>query len=152
MASEAAEYVQEILEEVADALDVETDVSVSETADVITAVYTGDDVASLIGHHGATLDAIQHLAHRIAFQGERERKALVVDAAGYRERREQKLRGLADQAAESAVRDRRNVRMEPLSSQERKVVHEYLKTRTDIETFSEGQEPNRRLVVAPLAS
>jgi spoIIIJ-associated protein len=152
MASEAAEYVQEILEEIADALDIETEVQVSETDDVITAVFTGEDVASLIGHHGAMLDAVQHLAHRIAFHGERERKVLVVDAAGYRDRRAEKLHGLADQAAEAAVRDGRNVKMEAMSSQERKVVHEHLKERQDIETFSEGQEPNRRLVIAPLGA
>jgi spoIIIJ-associated protein len=152
MASEAAEYVQEILEEIADALDVETDVTVEETSEVINATYTGSDVASLIGHHGAMLDAVQHLAHRIAFHGESERKALVIDAAGYRERRAEKLHGLADQAADAAVRDRRKVKMEAMSSQERKVVHEHLKERHDIETFSEGQEPNRRLVVAPLGA
>jgi spoIIIJ-associated protein len=152
MATEAAEYVQEILEEIADALEIETEVQVSETDEVITAVYTGSDVASLIGHHGAMLDAVQHLAHRIAFHGERERKVLVVDAAGYRERRAEKLHGLADQAAEAAVRDGRNVKLEAMSSQERKVVHEHLKERQDIETFSEGQEPNRRLVIAPLAA
>jgi spoIIIJ-associated protein len=151
MASEAAEYVQEILEEIADALDVETEVEVSEADDLISAVYSGDDVASLIGHHGAMLDAVQHLAHRIAFHGESERKMLSVDAAGYRTRRAEKLHGLADQAAEAALRDGRKVKMEAMSSQERKVVHEHLKDRHDIETFSEGQEPHRRLVIAPLA-
>ena len=60
------------------------------------------------------------------------------------------LRASADQAAEAAVHDGRPVPLEPMSALERKVVHEHLKTRHDVETYSEGQEPVRRLVVAPL--
>jgi spoIIIJ-associated protein len=60
------------------------------------------------------------------------------------------LRAAADQAAEAAVHDHRPVALEAMSALERKVVHEHLKTRHDVETYSEGQEPSRRLVVAPL--
>jgi len=74
----------------------------------------------------------------------------VVDAAGYRARRAAALHAVADQAAETAVREKRPVALEAMSAQERKVVHEYLKTRFDVETYSEGQEPSRHLVVAPL--
>jgi spoIIIJ-associated protein len=117
---------------------------------VINAEFVGDDLALLIGHHGQTIDAIQHLAYRIAFHGVDDRKPLTVDAAGYRERRAAALHAVADQAAESAVRERRPVPLEPMGAQERKVVHEHLKSRFDVETYSEGQEPARRLVVAPL--
>lgn len=147
--TDTADHVQEILEEIADALGIEAEVSVCESEEAISAKIVGDDAASIIGHHGATLDAVQHLAQRIAFQGERSRKALVVDAGGYRELRAAKLHGLADQAAETAVSEGRQVRLEAMSALERKVVHEHLKDRHDIETFSEGEEPNRRLVVAP---
>jgi spoIIIJ-associated protein len=75
---------------------------------------------------------------------------VVVDAAGYRERRAVALRAAADQAAETAIHDRRAVSLEAMSALERKVVHEHLKARHDVETYSEGQEPDRRLVVAPL--
>ncbi len=108
------------------------------------------DVGLLIGHRGQTLDAIQHLAYRIAFKGASARKRVEVDAAGYRDRRAVALRAAADQAAETAVHDRRPVELEAMSPLERKVVHEHLKTRHDVETYSEGQEPARRLVVAPL--
>jgi spoIIIJ-associated protein len=60
------------------------------------------------------------------------------------------LRAAADQAAEAALHDRRAIRLDPMSALERKVVHEHLKTRHDVETYSEGEEPSRRLVVAPL--
>ena len=82
---------------------VDADVGSSEDDDGVTGEFVGDDLGLLIGHHGQTIDAIQHLAYRIAFRGRRHRKRVVVDAAGYRERRAVALRAAADQAAEAAV-------------------------------------------------
>ncbi len=147
---ETAEYIEEILESIAEGIGVDATVEVDDAGDVITAEYLGDDLALLIGHHGATIDAIQHLAHRIAFHGLDDRRPLLLDAAGYRARRAEALHAVADQAAETAVREKRRVELEPMGAQERKVVHEHLKGRFDVETYSEGQEPSRRLVVAPL--
>ena len=83
-------------------------------------------------------------------QGDAERVPVIVDAAGYRERRAATLRQAADQAAQAAISDQRPVPLEPMSALERKVIHEHLKGRHDVETYSEGQEPSRHLVVAPL--
>ncbi|HEY2435591.1 MAG TPA: R3H domain-containing nucleic acid-binding protein, partial [Solirubrobacteraceae bacterium] len=123
---------------------------VRENGEQIWGELEGEDLGVLIGHHGQTIDAIQHLAYRIAFRGETDRKGVVVDAAGYRERRAVALRAAADQAAEAAVHDQRAVALEPMSAIERKLVHEHLRTRRDVETYSEGEEPGRRLVVATL--
>jgi spoIIIJ-associated protein len=147
---EAASTVENLLTRIADGFDVEADVEVEETEEAIDARYHGEDLGVLIGHRGAVIDAIQHLAYRIAFRGEGPRKQVSVDAGGYRERRALSLRSAADQAAESAVREGRPVALDPMSPLERKVVHEHLKSRRDVETYSEGQEPSRRLVVAPL--
>lgn len=125
-------------------------VDVREDEEGVIGEFRGDDLGLVIGHHGQTIDAVQHLAYRIAFRGLDVRKRVVVDAAGYRERRAVALRAAADQAAETAVHDHRPVALEAMSALERKVVHEHLKTRHDVETYSEGQEPARRLVVAPL--
>jgi spoIIIJ-associated protein len=149
-ADDAGARVAEILERIADGLGIDAEVRVEEDADGVSAEFVGDDLALLIGHHGLTIDAIQHLTYRIAFPGGEPRKQVSVDAAGYRERRAATLRAAADQAAEAAVRDRKPVALDPMSALERKVVHEHLKTRYDVETYSEGQEPSRRLVVAPL--
>ncbi len=146
------ERLAEVLEYIAEAAGVDATVSVKEDKDGLTAEYIGDDLGLLIGHHGQAIDAIQHLAYRIAFHGIEDRKRVVVDAAGYRERRAVTLRAAADQAAEAALRSARPVTLDPMSALERKVVHEHLKTRYDVETYSEGQEPSRRLVVAPLVS
>jgi spoIIIJ-associated protein len=148
--SEAAACVRELLEELASGIGVEATVTVTEDADGVTAEFVGDDLGLLIGHHGQTIDAIQHLAYRIAFRRCQSPVRVVVDAAGYRERRAVALRAAADQAAETAIHDGRPVALEAMSALERKVVHEHLKGRHDVETYSEGQEPDRRLVVAPL--
>ncbi len=149
-ATDASARVRELLERIADDAGVDADVRIHEDEDGVSAEYVGDDLGLLIGHHGQTIDAIQHIAYRIAFRGARDRKGVVVDAAGYRERRATALRAAADQAAETAVGDRRAVSLEAMTALERKVVHEHLKGRHDVETFSEGQEPDRHLVVAPL--
>ena len=145
-----AARVRELLVRIAEDAGVEAEVVVREDEDGVTAEYVGEDLGLLIGHHGQTIDAIQHIAYRIAFRGDRERKGVIVDAAGYRERRAVTLRAAADQAAETAVNNSRPVALEAMSALERKVVHEHLKGRHDVETYSEGQEPDRHLVVAPL--
>jgi spoIIIJ-associated protein len=149
---ETIEYVEEILEVIADAAGVEVEIRVEEAGGVITAEFIGDDLQPLIGQNGETIDAIQHLAYRIAYHGVDDRKPLTVDAAGYRDRRAAALHAIADQAAEAAVSGKQPVSLDPMGAQERKVVHEYLKTRFDVETYSEGQEPSRHLVVAPLVN
>jgi spoIIIJ-associated protein len=147
---DAVARVQELLERIAAAAGVDAQVEVHDGPDGVAAAYQGDDLGLLIGHHGQTIDAIQHLAYRFAMQGDAERRAVIVDAAGYRERRAVALRATADQAAETAINHRRAVPLEAMSAMERKVIHEHLKSRRDVETYSEGQEPGRRLVVAPL--
>jgi spoIIIJ-associated protein len=149
-AGEAAQRVQDLMERLVSAIGVDATVDVQENEEGVSARFIGDDLGLLIGHRGQTLDAIQHVAYRIAFKGSPARKRVEVDAAGYRDRRAVALRATADQAAETAIHDRRPVELEAMSPLERKVVHEHLKARHDVETYSEGQEPARRLVVAPL--
>jgi spoIIIJ-associated protein len=148
--SDAAQFLQDLLERIASGMGVDAEVSVHDTDDGLHAEYRGDDLGPLIGHHGQTIDAIQHLAYRIVFRRVQESTRVVVDAAGYRERRAVALKATADQAAEAAVHDGRPVALEAMSALERKVVHEHLKNRHDVETYSEGQEPDRHLVVAPV--
>ena len=145
-----AERVRELMERIADAAGIDASVEVREAEDGLHAEYLGDDLGLLIGHHGQTIDAIQHLAYRFASKGGEDRVSVLVDAAGYRERRAQTLRATADQAAQTAISHRRAVPLEAMSALERKVIHEHLKDRHDVETYSEGQEPSRHLVVAPL--
>jgi spoIIIJ-associated protein len=150
--SESSEVVRELLERLSDALALDADVRVEEDGTVIRGTLDGDDLGLFIGRHGQTIDAVQHLAFKAATRDRPPSSGVrvVVDAAGYRERREQVLQRQADEAAEDAVRSRRAVALDAMSATERKVVHEHLKDREDVETYSEGTEPDRHLVVAPL--
>jgi spoIIIJ-associated protein len=150
---EPAERVRELVEGVLDELDLDGAVEIQEDDDRIEALVTGDDdYGLLIGKRGQTIDALQLLCYQAAFRGMRERKRVVVDAAGYRERRRETLISRADRAAEQALGGSHTVEMDPMSAQERRVVHEHLKERAGVETYSEGDEPRRCVVVAPLVS
>lgn len=148
-----AERARELVEGVLDELDLDGDVEIEEDEErIFISVGGGDDYGLLIGKRGQTIDALQLLCYQAAFRGLRERKRVVVDAAGYRERRRETLEGRADRAAEQALSSNRIVEMDPMSAQERRVVHERLKERAGVETYSEGDEPRRCVVVAPLVS
>ena len=149
---EPAERLRAVVTRVVQALGLRATVDVEETEEELRATVNGDDLGLLIGKHGATIDALQHVAMRAALRGAEERKQVVVDAAGYRERREAALQRSADRAVADALRYGRPVELEPMRPLERKVVHMYLRDRTDVETHSEGDEPDRRLVVTPLRS
>jgi len=143
------DVLEELLEEIADALGLDVDVEVREQDGVLTGRLEGDDVGLFIGRHGQTIDAVQHLAQRIVFPEGPSAVRVVIDANGYRERRAAALRGEADDAADDAVSSGRPVELDPLPPFERRIVHEYLRERGDVETHSEGDEPERFLVISP---
>ena len=149
--SKAADRVEELLDKVIEALGLDAGLVVEEDDEGIRATLEGDDLGLFIGRHGTTIDAVQHVAFKIGNRdaGRNEAVRVTVDAAGYRERREEMLHRQADQAALRAARSGRPVALDAMSATERKVVHEHLKDRGDVETYSEGTEPNRHLVVSP---
>jgi spoIIIJ-associated protein len=147
----AEERVRDLVEEVLDALDLDAEVEVETVGEEIDVRVEGDDLGVFIGRHGSTIDAVQHLAYKIAGGGRAAGPRVNIDASGYRERRREVLERQADEAAERAERTGRPVALDAMSAIERKVVHEHLKERGGVETFSEGLEPDRHLVVAPLS-
>ena len=131
-------------------LGVHAHLTIEEDDETLTAAFSGRDLGLLIGKHGQTIDAIQYLANAIVYRGQVEdRKAIVVDAAGYRERRKVSLDALAVRSAERAVSTGQRVELEPMTAVERKVVHLRLKDYPGVTTASEGTEPNRFVVIAP---
>jgi spoIIIJ-associated protein len=149
---EPAERVRAILERVVDAFDLDAQVEVEEGVEEITARVDGDDLGVLIGRRGQTIDAVQLICYRAAFTGSRERKRVLVDAAGYREHRRESVERQADRAADRALESGKEIELEPMTATERRLVHQRLKDRSGIETFSEGAEPERCVVVAPLVA
>ncbi len=148
---EPGERVRAVVGRIVHALGLRATVDIEETDEELRATVNGDELGLLIGKHGTTIDAVQHLAFRAAYRGREDRKQVTVDAAGYRERRETALHRMADRAAAEALRYDRPVELEPMRAPERKIVHTYLSERGDVETHSEGDEPDRRLVVSPAA-
>jgi spoIIIJ-associated protein len=150
--SEPAAQLRSVLEHITAAVGVRCRIDVVESEDAITATCSsGEDLGILIGRHGQTIDAVQTIAAAIVRQGEDDRKQVVVDAAGYRERRRRTLETLALRSADEAIRAGERVELEPMSSIERRLVHERLKDVDGVETVSEGDEPNRYVVVVPAA-
>jgi spoIIIJ-associated protein len=142
--------VRDLLEQVVDALGLDAEIDVRDDGETITGALFGEDLGLVIGRHGQTIDALQHLAWRIAVRDSAERRRVVIDAAGYRDRRAAALHAQADQAVADALRYSRPVALDAMTASDRKVVHEYLRDRGDVETYSEGDEPDRHLVVAPV--
>jgi spoIIIJ-associated protein len=151
VSQEPSERLRDLLEHVAEALDLDAEVAVAEDEEAIVGSFEGDDMGVLIGRHGQTIDALQHLAARIVLKEGEERKRVVIDAAGYRARRAEALQRQADRAASEAIQFGRAVALDAMVASERRLVHEYLRDRPDVETYSEGEEPDRHLVVAPVA-
>jgi spoIIIJ-associated protein len=146
------EALEELLEEIADGLSLDVEVHVEERGGVLSGRLEGEDVGLFIGRHGQTIDAVQHLAQRIVFPDGPSSVRVVIDANGYRERRAEALRADADEAAEEALSSGNPVELDPLPPFERRIVHEYLRERGGVETHSEGNEPERYLVITPLAN
>jgi spoIIIJ-associated protein len=145
-----AEALEDLVAEIAERLGLDVDIDIVEDAGTLTARVSGDDVGLFIGRRGQTIDAIQHLAQRIVFPEGPASVRVVIDANGYRERRAEALRAEADDAAEEALSSGEAVELDPLPPYERRIVHEYLRDRGDVETHSEGEEPERYLVITPV--
>ncbi len=149
-ASDLASEVRILVGRIIGALGVEGRVDVHEDDATITVTCSGADVALLIGRHGQTIDAVQYLLNAISHRayGD-ERKDVVVDAAGYRERRRITLEALAERTAQNVRATGERVELEPMTAVERKVVHLRVKELEGVQTSSEGSEPNRYVVVLP---
>src|SRR3954447_20152728 len=134
-----AERAQELVEGVLDELDLDGEVVVEEDDERILLTVEGeDDYGLLIGKRGQTIDALQLLCYQAAFRGIRERKRVIVDAAGYRERRRETLESRADRAAEQALGNNSVIEMDPMSAQERRGGHQPRKKHPGGETQREG--------------
>jgi len=145
-AGEARSLVARIVE----AIGVDADVVARDEPEAIVVTCSGPDVGLLIGRHGQTIDAVQYLLNVIAYRAYGDDKRdVVVDAAGYRARRQATLESLADRVAERVLESGEPEELEPMTAVERKVVHLRLKEVAGIGTTSEGTEPNRYVVVVP---
>lgn len=108
----------------------------------------GENLGILIGHRGETLDAVQYLCNLAVNKKLDQRVHIVLDVENYRQRREETLIRLARKLSQKAKRTGRRVVLEPMSPQERRIIHTALQEDPEIQTFSEGQEPYRRVIIS----
>ncbi|WJY26786.1 MULTISPECIES: RNA-binding cell elongation regulator Jag/EloR [Sporosarcina] len=147
VAAETSQYLLQIAEGMG-----VTDLDITWTLEgkVLEYQLESEKAAFLIGKRGATLNALQQLAQLVANKGDNPYKVVRLDVGDYRLKREQSLELLAERMADKAVRSGRKVELEPMPSSERKVLHNALADRLDIETYSEGKDPRRYLVIEPI--
>jgi spoIIIJ-associated protein len=139
-----------LVAQIVGAIGVDADVLARDEPEAIVVTCSGPDVGLLIGRHGQTIDAVQYLLNVIAYRAYGDDKRdVVVDAAGYRARRQATLESLADRAAERVLESGEPEELEPMTAVERKVVHLRLKEVAGVGTTSEGNEPNRYVVILP---
>lgn len=141
----AREFLQKLFK--AMALPVEMDIQEKDKTLCIN--IAGRDVGVLIGRRGETLDSLQYLLNLSVNKNRLERCKVLLDVEGYRQRREETLQRLAWKLADKARQRGRNVVLEPMNAQERRIIHTALQDRDDIYTFSEGEEPYRKIVISP---
>jgi spoIIIJ-associated protein len=146
--SELAALVRELVTRITAGMGISCRVDIHEREDAVVATCSGRDLGLLIGRHGQTIDAVQYLVNAILVRRMPGTPA-IVDAAGYRARREASLSALARRAADDVLRRGERVELEPMTAVERKIVHVELKDADGVETTSEGTEPNRFVVVFP---
>ena len=149
--SDDAAQLREIVDRITREIGVRCSLEVVESDEELRITCEGGELGLLIGKHGQTIDAIQYLASAILFRDRDDRKPVVVDAAGYRARRQATLDALALRSAEQAAATGQRVELDPMTAVERKIVHEKLKEDPEVETLSEGTEPNRYVVIIPRA-
>lgn len=145
---DAREAALRLVRDISRAMGIAVSCSAREESGTVMVDVNGADVGVLIGRRGQTLDALQYLVNLVANKNVREHKRIVVDAEGYRRRREETLRRLAVQLAERARRSGRDVVLEPMSASERRIIHLELQGHPDVTTRSIGEEPYRKVVIS----
>lgn len=141
--------IAELLFDITDHFGLTADIEFEERNDHVRYHIEGPDMGVLIGRRGSTLNALQFLVGVINARKKLVDYRVVIDVESYRDRREKQLLDLAKKTATRAVREGREIALSPMSAAERRVVHLALSERDDVSTFSEGEDPDRCVVVAP---
>lgn len=144
-----SKFAQEFLQTIVDQMGCTARVEMKVEDDCVYLTITGEGIGKLIGRRGQTLDALQAIVSAGTNKGEGEWVRIVVDAEGYRARREETLRKLAQRLAKKVKGTKKKAVLEPMSSYERRVIHLALQNERAVETFSEGKEPYRRVIIVP---
>ena len=146
----AVDAAKNFLREVFAAMQLEVTIEVEDTEESVKLNLSGKGLGILIGRRGQALDALQYLLNLAVNRKSEEKIFFTLDVEDYRRRREEALIKLAKGVAERAIKTRREVRLEPMSRHERKIIHTVLQDNDRVETHSTGEEPYRYVIVTPV--
>ncbi|WP_418791243.1 RNA-binding cell elongation regulator Jag/EloR [Phosphitispora sp. TUW77] len=138
-----------ILQQIFSYMDLEVEINISECEEFTKFDLTGPDLGILIGRRGDTLDSLQYYINLAANKKTEKRVKFIIDVEGYRQRRHETLNRLALKLADKAKRKGRNVVLEPMNPHERRVIHTALQNHKEVFTYSEGEEPYRKIIISP---
>jgi len=143
------EETEQFIKDVAESMNVP--ISIKTTVEDKNVLYelSGEKIALIIGKRGQTLNALQYLVQLAINRTSDEFYRVMLDAEGYRKRREDTLKTLAGRLADRALRLNKKVVLEPMPAYERKIIHKELQNHTEVSTYSDGEEPHRHLVIKP---
>ena len=139
---------REFLNDVFFGMGLKVDIDIQTSEKLMKIDLSGDNMGIIIGKRGDTLDALEHLTSLCVNRGDGEYVKVVLDTENYREKRHSTLIKLANNLARSVVKTHRKVTLEPMNSNERRIIHSTLQANPDVDTYSVGEEPNRRIVIA----
>lgn len=144
------EEAKEFLKDVSEKMGVDVEIEVLRDGKQVQFILSGDKIALLIGKRGQTLNSLQYLTQLVINRFSDQYFHVLLDAEDYRKRRNETLVHLAERLAQKALKTGKKVALEPMPSYERKVIHTALMENNRIKTYSDGVEPNRHIVIAPM--
>jgi spoIIIJ-associated protein len=141
--------INEFLQVLFDKMRLNPEISVKEEEGNILVNLQGEDLGILIGRRGETLDSLQFLVNLFVNKSSENYKKVIIDIEDYRKKRENTLYSLAEKLSNKVKRTGRKISLEPMSPQERRIIHMALQENKSVNTYSEGEEPFRKVVIAP---
>ena len=144
----AKKNIEKFLEELKTSLPESIEYNIEESEKELNVNLEGEELGFLIGYRGETLYAMQNILSSIAGKGIQNRVRVLLNIAGYKEKREKTLEDLAEKVARTVIKTKKSVKLEPMQAYERKIIHSKLQQNSKVETSSIGEEPHRRVVVS----
>jgi len=142
------DIARQFLKDILDNMKIDAEIEIVEDEGIINVNITGKNVRNIIGYRGETLDSLQYLLSLVVNKNhESSYKRVVLDTENYRKKREETLKRVADKTADKVINSRRAYKLEPMNPYERRIIHAALQGKKDIYTYSEGEDPYRRIVV-----
>ena len=150
-ASDKGNAAEKFLADVFDAMGMQVEITSTEDEGSLNIQLEGEDMGIVIGKRGDTLDSLQYLTSLVANKGKSrdDYTRVTIDTEGYRQKREESLKALSERLANKVTKSGKKYTLEPMNPYERRIIHANLQSNEDVTTFSVGEEPYRKVVIAP---